>query len=164
MKTFVLLTFLIFAKIIHGQEIDYSTFKQHVFGLELGVALDIGHSKSFKYTYRAQPRIGFSLEYMRMKVSGMTSKEGSKHLLLSCKLTTKATKRFQLYLTPIVGLGFYEAYDDNSSRDKLLDFGGALGLDIHLFDRFILSTGYHVHSNFALDLYLFNSIGLAYKF
>lgn len=180
MKKITLLLFLSAIVSAFGQESGNPTFKRNILGVSTGFGLYSSYmiantdymeplrSKAISYTFRIRPRFGVSLEYMKAKAVEVGGDAHTRHLFLSAKLTTRATRRVQGFFSPGIGLGFYNFYNENGVgedyTDKLIDIGAAAGLDVHLLKRFILSYSFNFRTNIDVEPFFYNSIGLAFKF
>jgi hypothetical protein len=96
---------------------------------------------NFAYTYRIKPRIGFHINYSRLKCPFITDSR-SIHTVIGIKLTTKANKRLQFFVLPVIGIGKYQTWNRTYSNGieqfkfkndyRNIDVGLSLGFDIHV--------------------------------
>ena len=100
------------------------------------------------YTYRIEPRVGFHFNYSRLTCPDITNSR-SRHSVVGIKLTTKANKRLQFFMLPVIGIGKYQTWDESYAsgvqKFKLIDdyrnidVGISLGFDIHIAKFMFLS-------------------------
>lgn len=137
-----------------------------------------GFDLSYRFRFSPRQSVGLTFGYNREIFSDDVEKMNVKHFLLSYKLTTKATRRFQAYLSPQIGLirskYYYEQYyyDINSNyvstkrEEKFGSFtyGLAIGIDVHIHEHFIFNLSANGLNAKNQSLYLGAKLGLAYKF
>lgn len=137
----------------------------------------IGLDLIYRFRFRPHQSIGINLGLNKELFSEFDEKMKYRQFLLTYKITTKATKRFQGYFSPGFGLCrskyFVEEYYYNTNGVKIskrderkigaFTYGLGLGMDYHLQEHFILNLGIDVYSA-KQYLGAICKLGLAYKF
>ncbi len=129
---------------------------------------------SLSYTYRIQPRIGFHLNFSRLTCPEITN-SNSRHTVLGVKFTTKANRRLQFFVLPVIGVGKYQTWDIlfnglyNQYKFKTdyrnIDVGLTIGFDIHVTKFMFLSFQSNLRTSAQrFNGYTFSSIGAGFKF
>lgn len=149
-----------FKRVIIGA--DLYTFGFYSYGMMASTdQMEPIRGNSVYLTLRMTPQVAFQMQGNFLRASELTDVKTS-HFFGGLKLSSNATRRLQVFLTPGVGLGSYQySYSDYS--DILMDFGATGGLDLHVGKRFVVNWNVHYRANIDLEPFFFSGLGLSIK-
>lgn len=140
---------------------DLYTFGFYSYGMMASTnQMEPIRGNSVYLTLRMTPQVAFQMQGNFLRASELTDVESS-HFFGGLKLSSNATRRLQVFITPGVGFGSYQTGYNYS--DFLMDIGGTGGLDLHIGQRFVLNYSIHYRANIDFEPFFFSGLGLSIK-
>ena len=137
------------------------------------------------YTKRIKPQLGLQLNFLKANRYGFLSSDyidrelSYKQITFQVKLTSKATRRGQIYMSPGIGIDWWSGYYSISKFDystntykessKLTSeaggcYGASFGYDYHVGTSVILSINNYLFYTFDTEGIYGLNFGFSYKF